>query len=307
MNLLAALRRPEYVLRPTQIVRRLIYEFGPHSAEYETVRLPWGLPIRVQPNETVGSGIRRLGIHELPSSECISRLIDSGDLVVDVGANIGHMTSIMAMRAGPNGKVIAFEPHPVLFSELQYNIAVWRRNPQAAPIVAHNRALSSHTGVAQLVVPADFEMNHGVCSLAGNTEANLHGNHFEVAVTTLRAAVDEGKQIGFLKIDVEGHELQVLIGAQDLLTLGNIRDILFEEQRTIPTPVTELLEDSGYTIYRVDGGLLGPITASIKTSYSPIIVNDSANYLATRDPSRLLRRTSQRGWMVFSNAWTFPQ
>jgi hypothetical protein len=40
MNLVAALRRPEYVFRPTQIIRRLIYEFSPQPVEYETVRLP---------------------------------------------------------------------------------------------------------------------------------------------------------------------------------------------------------------------------------------------------------------------------
>jgi FkbM family methyltransferase len=305
MDLVAWLKRPEYLFRPKQILRRLLHELRPKSVGYDTVRLPWGLSIRVQPRETVGSGIRRLGIHELPASECISRLIDPGELVVDVGANIGHMTSIMAMRAGPTGKVLAFEPHPVLFSELQYNIGLWTQNPKTAQIVAQNLALSDNVGTAQLMVPPSFEENHGVSSLAGATQVASNGHSIDVRLTTLDTVLGEGKKIGFLKIDVEGHELEVLIGAQALLASGSIRDILFEEHRTLPTPVTQLLEDNGYAIYRIDGRLFGPIAASIKTPYEPVIVNDSPNYLATQDPSRLLSRTSKRGWMVYSRRWSF--
>jgi FkbM family methyltransferase len=304
VNLLASLRRPEYIFRPTQIVRRLICEFGDQPVGYVTVRLPWGLPIRVQPNEVMGGGIRRLGIHELASSECISRLIDPGELAVDVGANIGHMTSIMAMRAGQGGQVMAFEPHPAIFNELQFNIATWKQNPKAAPIAAHNLALSDRVGTAMLMVPEYFEVNHGVCSLASDADTNLPANHLEAAMTTLSAAIGEGKQIGLLKIDVEGHELQVLLGAQGLLRSGNVRDILFEDFGVPPTPVTDLLQDSGYTIFRVVlGGLLGPIVAPIKTYNAPTGENDSPNYLATRDARRLLARMSKRGWMVYSNKW----
>jgi FkbM family methyltransferase len=246
-----------------------------------------------------------MGIHELPTSECMSRLIDPGDLAVDVGANIGHMTSIMAMRAGPSGKVISFEPHPILFAELQHNVAAWKNNPLAAPIETHNVALSDHAGVAQLVVPADFESNHGISSLAEETEASSQGNRFDVKVTTLQALAG-AEQIGFLKIDVEGHELKVLMGAQELMASGRIRDILFEEHRPLPTPVTDLLEANGYAIYRVDGGLWGPIVASTKTTYKPLIVNDSPNYIATRDPERLLARISKRGWIVYSGSVKRP-
>jgi FkbM family methyltransferase len=229
-------------------------------------------------------------------------LLDPGEFAVDVGANIGHMTSIMAMRAGPSGQVMVFEPHPVLFSELQYNISTWEKNPHAAPILASKMALSDHPGSAQLMVPADFEGNHGVCSLESNGEANPEAKHIEVEVTTLSAMVDKGKQIGFLKIDVEGHELQVLLGAQDQLASGSIRDILFEEFRALPTPVTKLLQDNGYTIYRIVlGTFWGPVLAPIETYQAPADEKDSPNYLATRDPGRLLNRMSKRGWRVYSN------
>jgi FkbM family methyltransferase len=267
------------------------------------VRLPWGLQLRIRPSESQGSCIRRLGIHDLPSNECISRLIDPGELAVDVGANIGHMTSNMAITAGPNGKVIAIEPHPSIFSELQYNIASWKQNTHAAPVVAHNLALSDYTGLAQLVVPSDFDENRGISHLSGgDAERNLQEVYHEVRVSTLDAVLGAGLQISFLKIDVEGHELQVLRGARRLMERGSIRDILFEEKRTPPTPVTELLEDSGYTIYRVHGGLLAPIIISIKTPDTRI-AHDAPNYLATCDSSRTVARMSKRGWKVYSCKW----
>jgi FkbM family methyltransferase len=303
MRFFAALKRPEYIFRPTQIVRRLMCEIGPVPAEHDTVRLPWGLKIRVQPNETIGSGIRRLGIHELASSECISRLVDPEDLAVDVGANIGHMTSIMAMRAGPRGEVIAFEPHPVLFRELQFNVAEWRRDPLAAPITELNLALSDHTGFAKLTAPSGFNHNNGTSFLVSDAEAAQQTECYEVPLKTLDSIVNEGQTIGFLKIDVEGHELHVLKGARGLLSSGRIRDILFEDHGTPPTPVTQLLKDNGYTLYRVDGALMGPVAISpIETPYTPI-ANDAPNYLATRNPARLSERIAKRGWMVYSAKW----
>ena len=60
---------------------------------------------------------------DLISCEAIWRLLDEGELALDVGANIGYMTSLMAARLGKNGRVIAFEPHPVLFQEPEQMLA----------------------------------------------------------------------------------------------------------------------------------------------------------------------------------------
>jgi len=303
MKLLAWLSRPEYIFRPSQIVRRLMYELRPSRTQYQTVTLPWGLDIRVQQKEVVGSGIRRLGVHELATSECICRLIEPGELSVDVGANIGHMTSIMAMQAGPSGQVISFEPHPVLYKELQYNVTAWKQNPNIAPITTYNVALSNNVGSARLAVPADYESNHGVCSIADNTEDSSTTTYFEVAVTTLTAIIEQNRQISFLKIDVEGHELMVLKGAESLLASGQIRDILFEEHGTLPTPVTTLLQGHGYQLYRILNGLFGLTLIPIDTYHAPLVEHDSPNFLATRSPGRLLGKTSKRGWIVYSKKW----
>src|SRR5579863_10360378 len=122
MRIGAALQRPEYIFRPSQIVRRLRWGFRAASERYSTVRLPWGLPIRVERTETLGESIGRLGVYQLPVCESILRLVDPDEAAIDAGANIGLMTSIIAVAVGPNGRVISFEPHPQIFGELSLNV-----------------------------------------------------------------------------------------------------------------------------------------------------------------------------------------
>lgn len=302
-RVLEALKRPEYMYHPTQIVRRVVYAIRPGMPGYATVQLPWRLAIRVQPGETVGSSIRRMGIHELPACECISRLLDPGEVAVDVGANIGQMTSLMAMKAGPHGRVLAFEPHPAIFDELERNTRLWGQCSHAAPICIQKQALSDREGVAQLMVPDEFEANHGISSLESDGASALRVRGIKVAVSTLCAALAAERQVGLLKIDVEGHELAVLTGGEALLAAGRIRDILFEEHRPLPTLVTEFLAGQGYTVFRLASEFRGPSLTPALSSAALGITRDAPNFLATRDPKRALARMSPRGWMVYSYRW----
>ena len=59
---------------------------------------------------------------DLAVSEALWRLLDPGALALDVGANIGFMTNLMAWRSGPCGRVLAFEPHPEVFRSLAENV-----------------------------------------------------------------------------------------------------------------------------------------------------------------------------------------
>lgn len=67
------------------------------------MKLPWGSEIRVNIGEGIGNTIWRTGVDDLPVLECLWRLTDPGDRCVDVGANIGLMTNVMAFRAGSEG------------------------------------------------------------------------------------------------------------------------------------------------------------------------------------------------------------
>jgi hypothetical protein len=108
--------------------------------------------------------------------------------------------------------------------------------------------------------------------------------------------VDE--EVGVVKIDVEGHELDVLRGASGLLEEQRLRDILFEEFEPYPSPVTRFLEPLGYSVFKLVQGLLGlTVTSATKEPGSRSWYPPS--YLATTQPDRALARLHKKGWAVF--------
>ena len=145
------------------------------------------------------------GVYDLIVSEAITRLLEPGELGVDVGANVGYMTAIMAGRAGPAGRVISYEPHPRIHQILATNVERWKA---VASIAIFRRAVSETTGHMDLHIPATFNGNYGVASLE-----DIGGEVEQVETQRLDDAFDSKTVIALLKIDVEGHELAVLEGA----------------------------------------------------------------------------------------------
>ena len=296
MDILASLRKPEYVFRPLQIVRRLSRAFGkvPEAAD---VRLPWGLDLRVNPAETIGSCVWRVGIYDLCVSESLWRLLEPGETALDIGANIGHMTGLMARRLGRHGKVMAFEPHPEIFKELQGNVSRWQQCC-TLPVVELVRAgVSSKSGQGVLHVPLEFNTNHGLASLSQPGMGDFLD--CEVPLVTLDDLPGIAK-IGAMKLDVEGHELDVLKGAQQMITKKAIRDIIFEEHAATPTPVTDYLEAYGYAVFHLDVTTLRPQIVPIRMNRKEGR-RDAPNLLATLDPKRAESLLSKIGWQVLRN------
>lgn len=144
---------------------------------------------------------------------------------VDVGANEGnYITDVLAVNG--NSVVFAFEPHPVTYSRLS------SRTSEIKNLTTVNAACGSTSG--QLVL-------YDYAGSAGTAHASLHAGVIEeihkgqsdqhlvdvVALDTF--AIDHGISIiHLLKIDAEGHELEVLKGAANLLRENRIRAIHFE-------------------------------------------------------------------------------
>ena len=253
------------------------------------VRLPWRLSIQARRGDVVGERLLRRGVFDLPLTEAVFRLVDPGDLVVDVGANIGYVTGLAALRAGREGKVIGFEPHPSLYAELTETVRQWSDQAALAPVELRQEAASDSNGTASLAVDS-FDTNRGSASLRDDS-----GGGHEVPTVKLDTVLGSGR-IDLLKVDVEGHELSVFQGASGLLSSGRIRDVIFEEAlEEYPTPVTELLEGHGYQLFRLGQSLFRP---TLSENGSPVAIGhgDELNYLATREPDRVLSRYAQPGW-----------
>ncbi|MBA7531310.1 hypothetical protein ES705_23522 [subsurface metagenome] len=245
MNIFSSLKspRPENIFRPMKILRRLTREYSKSYNVIEEVTLPWGLKMRVRPYETIGSCIWRLGIDDLCVSESIWRLLDAVECSVDIGSNIGHMTSVIGTRVGQTGKVIAFEPHPWIYKELNVNVRNWAKLSGMGKIITQNIALSDHCGDGLLNIPDDFEKNRGLATLiSDNKKTGFNGRVCKVSLKTLGQVIGKTGRIGVIKIDVEGHELEVLKGGAQLINGHAFRDIIFEQTGQFHTPITEFLK-----------------------------------------------------------------
>lgn len=299
MNVLNAVTEPYYLFRPGQILRRLRFTYWFPRPAISNFRLPWGLEIRCRPDDAIGYSLHTAGIYDLVMTELIWRSIEKAEMVVDVGANIGYVTSLMAVLTGPCGRVHAFEPHPQIFRELEANVAGWRML-RIAPITLYELALSNCGGTVRLHEPAyGFSENRGLASLVHNSEDG--GKAYKVTAARLDHLISGDASIELLKVDVEGHELAVFEGAESLLRSKKIRDIVFEEFCPYPAPTHRLLETFGYRVFHVNQRLFGPKLCLTEKGYIPPPGNP-ANYLATIDPARSSDRFRSRGWKCISGA-----
>jgi FkbM family methyltransferase len=290
INLLA----PEFLFNPRQIFHRLAREWWQKPALIETVWLPWRLPLRIRPHETIGCHIWLRGVFDLVVSETIWRLTEPNELAVDVGANIGYITSILARRAGSSGVVVAMEPFPEVFQDLKANTLLWQEHGAIAEVRAVQIALGSQSGTAILHLPSQEECNRGLASLR-----RIPGSQavpIQTPVTTLDEFFQDDPPIGVLKIDVEGFEREVLLGADRLLKKRRVRDIIFEESHPYPSPVTEQLRSLGYELFGLNSSRFGLRLESAGHRQPGLHDTEVPSYLATVNPQRAKTKLSQLGW-----------
>lgn len=285
--------KPQYVFHPLRALRRLTSK-PPAGGALKVARLPWGVDLTVSETDAIGYSILVGRVFDPCVTEAIHRLIDPGDLVVDVGANVGYMTSLAAVRAGPRGRVVAIEPHPTVFGLLSSNAEAWRSDARLAPVELHRLALSDRAGSGRLFAGATFDQNMGLATLAGDATDGRDSE--EVELRRLDELMADAP-IGILKIDVEGHEPEVLRGARSLLERRLVRDIIFEDHEPYPSTATETVERSGYQLVSLTNDL-GGLRLQAPQERGDVPAWPGPSYLATADPARSIARLAGRGWQV---------
>jgi FkbM family methyltransferase len=293
MKPLEAIRRPEYLLRPSQIWRRLRKR---SLYARNALQLAWGLPVRVDPVSHIGVDVMNIGMHDRVVPEAICRLLDAGEHSLDVGANIGQNASIMALVSGSRGRVTAFEPSPAAWDFLTGNVARWAPY-DLAPIQLVRKGLSSQIGTGLLHEVGDL----GGYSLEEETpflpRIVPEGAHkFEIELTTLDALALEMGEIALIKIDVEGHELAVLEGASRTLEQKRVRDIIFEDFNPQPSVVTRSLQAAGYRVFGLVHAWHKPMLLTLEERSKVVRLAFETNFLATREPARAISRFERGGW-----------
>jgi FkbM family methyltransferase len=133
--------------------------------------------------------------------EFLRSYLRAGDVVVDVGANIGLLTVAAATYVGPRGRVLAFEPHPRTAGFLRENV----RLNGFEHVETYPYAVGAANGTV-LLTDARYDDQNFVTESDG----------VEVPVVALDDVVPRDLDVALLKIDVEGYERFVLAGAADV-------------------------------------------------------------------------------------------
>jgi FkbM family methyltransferase len=165
------------------------------------------------------------GTYESDEQQVILSRVREGMVALDVGANLGYFTLLMASLVGKSGRVYAFEPNPRLHAMLAANIAL---NPglDDGRLNAVPAAVGAQTGRMQFFCPVPG--HEGVGGLK-NTERAPLDRVVDVDVTTLDefVAKEQILRIDFIKLDIEGGELGFFKGAEK--TLKTMRPVILYE------------------------------------------------------------------------------
>jgi FkbM family methyltransferase len=255
------------------------------------------MPVLADPTKAIGRSIRTTGLYDLAVSEALVRLVDEGNTVIDAGANVGYMTLLASVGAGPRGRVMSFEPHPDLFGVLEENVAAAGRRFRVARMEPHNVALGERAGAAELLLPADFSTNDGVSRIADGPSAGRAS--VAVTVETLDMLLG-GASAAVLKLDVEGFEIHVLRGAARALESRRIHHIVFEDHDVGNSEVVRLLQSFGYRVFSLGWTMKGLAVSPVERG-SLATTYEAPNYVATVEPDRVIARCAPRGFRVLRN------
>lgn len=287
--------KPWYVYQPRQIFRRMIGLGETPSSEYQQLRAAWGIEMLACPAEHLGRCLWTTGVYDLAVSELMFRLVRPGDVVLDAGANIGYMTLLAAVAAGPQGRVMAFEPNPNLFPVLRKNVDAARQHLAMAPVELRQAALGAHRHRTTLVLPDPSAANNGLSYIPSGPISSARVETATIEVETLDATLG-GQTVAVAKVDVEGHERQVFEGGASALGSHRIRHIVFEDHCGTGSAAATLLADAGYTLFSIGWSMRRPLLAEVRPGESLSRSYEAPSYLASVDPEYALSACRPTGW-----------
>lgn len=216
----------------------------------------WELDLR----EGIDFSIWLLGSFEPETVSCYQRIVKPGDIVLDIGANIGAHTFFLAKSVGEQGRVIAFEPTDYAYSKLSKNSSL---NPELASRIQCMQYMLVDSEAQDTPTPELYS------SWPLRDEADLHDLHQGRLMTTSGAqpkTLDVVissiglERVDCIKLDIDGFECGMLRGAREVLTrwhppiIMELAPYVLEEQGASLSELIQLLKDYGYLLYSLSTG-----------------------------------------------------
>lgn len=182
-------------------------------------------------NDLISAHLKATGVYEPELTTIADKILKrrEGGMVLDVGANIGSFCLPLAKRFS-NVQFHAFEPQRIINYQLCGNIIINGLDN----VHAHRVAVSNSQNTIMVKVPNyTEERNIGAFSINREVreteyECNSEGETETMTTKSLDFLLYQWKDVRLIKLDVEGHELEVLQGATKTLEANNYPPIIFE-------------------------------------------------------------------------------
>ncbi len=202
----------------------------------------------LDPLDTLGLSLKE--VYEPFETEIVKEKIKKGDVVLDIGANIGYYTLIFARIVGENGKVFAFEPDPTNFSLLKKNVEInGYKNVELM-----QKAVSNKTEKIKLYLSRDNSGDHRIYDSSDGRQS--------IEIESIRLDdyfKDYNGAINFIKMDIQGAEGGVVQGMSNLLGKQKNITIITEfwpiglkRFGVEPDECLNLLLNSGFKLYELN-------------------------------------------------------
>ncbi|MBC8306713.1 MAG: FkbM family methyltransferase [Pelagibacterales bacterium] len=180
--------------------------------------------------------------YSIDTEDFVYDYLQNGDTFVDVGSNIGLVTLTAAVKAGPSGKVYSIEPHPAIFLNLKGNIQL----NSFDNIHTFNTALGNQKGKINFSDSRSDSMN----SISEDSSG------ISVPICKLDDLPISEQSIALIKIDVEGYEQFVLLGALNKLKITKCvyfetLEKLYKKYNYTHEDVFNILRNEGFNLYRL--------------------------------------------------------
>jgi FkbM family methyltransferase len=180
----------------------------------------------------------------------IHSLIEHGQTVLDIGANIGFYTDIFSNIVGSDGKVHAFEPDILNYSHLKKIFG--RKNN----VILQQKAISERTEPLKIFTSKLLNVDHRTYPI------EQFETSYDIEAISIDDYVAEVFKVDFIKMDIQGHELKALRGMKKTLDL--FKPILLTE--FWPSGLKQagdsagdylsLVQSYGYSIYQLENGIV---------------------------------------------------
>lgn len=228
-----------------------------------------GVVVALNARDPIVSGSLAFGAYEQYESSLFLEKVHPGDVVFDVGANVGYFTALGSKACGPTGRVFAFEPDPENYSFLTKTIEL----NHATNVTAIRCGVSNVEGEGSLFL---CHANRGDHRIYDTKERR---DRVSIPLTTIDNVIEREKlpHVDVVKMDIQGAELLACKGMQNLLDARRPLRIFIEywpygllKTGGSGDDLLRVLYNAGFRIFRIDSAAECLIPVNQTASLDPV-------------------------------------